>query len=133
MRRGDRFKQGEQGFTFIAVLAAMLLLALASQGVMTVLSAQAHRTREAESTRAIDIYARALKSYYDASPGTNKQYPEALEDLLLDKRQVTVRRHLRKLYADPLQPAALQNAWGLMRDPKGRIKAVYSTATKAAP
>lgn len=124
----------QRGFTFIAVLAAMLLLALAAQQVMSVLSAQAQRIRTEESARFTKIYAEAIQSYYDATPGVRKQYPEQLEDLLLDQRQVSLRRHLRRLYPDPLQPnlPAHDLGWGLERDARGHIQAVFSTAKAPA-
>lgn len=116
-----------RGFTFVMVLAAMLILALASQGVLTVLSTQAQQERRLEQQRIEAIYAKALKAYYNASPGTRKQYPETLEDLLLDKRQVTIQRHLRRLYADPLQPQVpAEAAWDMTRDGAGRIQAITS-------
>ncbi len=116
------------GFTFIAVLAAMLLLALATQGVMVVVSTQAQRMRTEESARIVALYAQAIQSYYEATPGVRKQYPERLEELLLDKRQVSVQRHLRRLYANPLQPraSAQGDGWTLQRDAQGRIHAVIS-------
>jgi type II secretory pathway pseudopilin PulG len=81
----------------------------------------------AEQQRIQTIYASAIKAYYNASPGTRKQYPESLEDLLLDKRQVTIKRHLRRLYADPMQPQVpASTAWDVERDVSGRIQAVYS-------
>jgi type II secretory pathway pseudopilin PulG len=142
MRPGDLLKMAKQrnpyaltirlglaqrGFTFVMVLAAMLIVALAAQGVMTVLSAQAHRSRSAEQQRIEAIYAAAIQSYFNASPGVRKQNPELLEDLLLDKRQVTIKRHLRRLYADPLQPLVpVSLAWEVVRDSHGRIAAVQS-------
>lgn len=117
----------QRGFTFVMVLAAMLILALASQGVMSVLSTQAQQERRLEQQRIGAMYAKALKAYYNASPGTRKQYPETLEDLLLDKRQVTIQRHLRRLYADPLQPQVqAEAAWDIKRDGAGRIQTITS-------
>jgi hypothetical protein len=56
------------------------------------------------------------------------EYPESLDDLIVDRRFVTTTRHLRKLYADPLDPA---RAWGLVRAPDGGIQGIYSQDTRA--
>jgi type II secretory pathway pseudopilin PulG len=114
----------QHGFTIIALMVALLLLALGTQGVMVSLSDQAEREREAQLKRVNAIYAKAIKDYYEASPGTNKQYPEKLEDLLLDKRFVTTRRHLRQLYENPTKLPPTLAAWKFDRDQSGRITAV---------
>ena len=43
-------------------------------------------------------YERALRSYYNASPGSVKTLPANLDDLLADPRHLGVVRHLRKDY-----------------------------------
>ncbi|MFY9316607.1 MAG: type II secretion system protein, partial [Burkholderiales bacterium] len=47
------------------------------------------------------------------------------EDLLEDKRYLTVQRYLRRVYADPITGKA---DWGLVPAPGGGIMGVYSTA-----
>jgi hypothetical protein len=86
-------------------------------------SAQLKREKEQELLRVGAMYARALGSYRDASPGSLRQYPDRLEALLLDTRYVGVRRHLRMLYADPTNPG---QPWGLMLDADKHIVGVYS-------
>lgn len=51
--------------------------------------------------------------------------PRTLEELLQDPRTPGVRRHLRKIYADPLTG---RPSWGLVKDPAGYIIGVYSLA-----
>ena len=43
----------------------------------------------------------AIRSYALSSPG-GQRYPQRLEDLVLDPRFPFVKRHLRRIYADPL-------------------------------
>ncbi len=116
-----RRRQG--GFTFVAVLAALFLLALASQKVMTVVSQQAQREREAELLRIGAAYRAAIGAYHDRSPGSLKRWPPSLEALLDDRRFVTLQRHLRRLYPDPITRS---QAWGLVFAPDGGIAGVYS-------
>lgn len=113
----------QRGFTLVAVLAALFLLALALQTVMGVVSQQAQREREAELLRVGAAYRAAIGAYHDQSPGSVKRWPPSLEALLDDRRFVTLQRHLRRLYADPITRS---NAWGLVPAPDGGIAGVYS-------
>ncbi|WP_439590383.1 prepilin-type N-terminal cleavage/methylation domain-containing protein [Hydrogenophaga sp.] len=113
----------QHGFTLLAVLAAMFLLALASQQVMSVVSQQAQRDREAELLRIGAAYQAAIGAYHDQSPGSVKRWPPSLEALLDDRRFVTLQRHLRRLYADPITRT---NTWGLVPAPDGGIAGIYS-------
>ncbi|MFO1318351.1 MAG: hypothetical protein U1F52_01935 [Burkholderiales bacterium] len=79
------------------------------------------REREADLLFVGDQYRLAISSYYRHSP-TTPEFPRTLEDLLEDKRSPTVRRHLRRLYRDPMSGRA---EWGLVRI-GDRIAGVYS-------
>lgn len=121
MKVGETRRQA--GFTFVAVLLllALCMLGLAVAGPLW--SQQVKREREQELLRIGTLYAQALASYRDASPGSLKQYPKQLEALLLDTRFVGIRRHLRTLYADPVNPG---QPWGMVLDTDGRVTGVYS-------
>jgi type II secretory pathway pseudopilin PulG len=118
----------QHGFTYIAVLVAMLMLSLATQGVMTYVSQQAQREREADLLRVGQTYVQAIGAYYEATPGSVKRWPAELEDLLEDRRLVAVVRHMRELYADPI---ARTPQWDLIRAPDGGIAGVRSTSSLA--
>jgi type II secretory pathway pseudopilin PulG len=65
----------------------------------------------------------AIRSYYVASGMvTQREYPARLEDLLQDSRMAGTRRHLRRIYRDPMTGKA---EWGLVRF-GGRIIGVHS-------
>jgi type II secretory pathway pseudopilin PulG len=115
--------QTQTGFTLVAVLAAMFLLALATQQVMQVVSQQAQREREADLLRIGTAYAQAIGTYYESSPGTVKEWPTSLQDLVNDRRFVTLRRHLREVYADPITRSV---QWGTVPALGGGIAGVYS-------
>lgn len=68
-------------------------------------------------------FRRAIGLYYERTPGTVKQYPKKLDDLLEDKRQTSLARYLRKIYIDPLTAS---QKWGLVPGPDGTIMGVYS-------
>jgi len=112
----------QQGFTLVAVLGAMLLVALATERVTFVASEAARRQREEDLLRMGTAYADAVRSYYLASPGAEKRWPTSLADLTDDRRFVQVRRHLREPYPDPMT----RGDWLLLRAPDGGIAGVYS-------
>jgi prepilin-type N-terminal cleavage/methylation domain-containing protein len=126
MKPGDRNGQG--GYTLVAalVLLALCMTGLAVAGPMW--SQQVRREREQELIRVGTRYAQALASYRDSSPGSLKQFPLRLNDLLVDTRFVGVARHMRKLYADPVSPG---QPWGLVQDIEGRITGVFSLSGDA--
>ncbi len=110
----------------LAVLAALTLLALSLQGVMWIVSTQTQREREWELlTVGAEIRA-AIGRYVQATPGTTPQWPPSLEALLDDKRSVTLRRHLRKIYTDPLTRST---EWGIVQAPDGGVAGVYSKSS----
>jgi type II secretory pathway pseudopilin PulG len=118
----------------MALLVALLVLSLATQKVVLVISEQTSRAREQDTLNLGVLYVLAIKSYYEASPGTSKQLPSNVDDLLEDTRYVYIRRHLRRAYKDPLSQG---EGFGLLRTSNGRIEGVYSaplaTTTKIAP
>lgn len=121
MRVGNAHHQ--RGFTMAAVLAAMLILALATQSVMTYVSQQDLREREADLLRIGQTYAQAIGAYYESSPGNLKRWPRTLEDLTEDKRFVGTRRHLREIYPDPMTRSA---NWGIVMSEDGGIAGIHS-------
>jgi len=71
-------------------------------------------------------YRNALNSYYESTPSGAKTYPFSLQDLLLDKRFPNVKRHIRKIYPDPMTGKA---EWGINRT-QGRIVGIYSLSNQ---
>jgi len=123
-----RTRAGSAGFTLVAtlLLVALVALGLALAGPMW--SQQAQRDNERELMRIGTAYAQAIAAYKRASPGSDKQYPATLEALLLDTRFVGTVRHLRKAYTDPINRG---QPWGLVRNEGGRIVGVYSLSPTA--
>jgi type II secretory pathway pseudopilin PulG len=121
-------RRGERGYTFVAVLVllAICMLGLSAAGPMW--SQDTRRNKELELLRVGVLYAKALKSYHDAAPGSMKNFPQRLEQLALDDRFVGVRRHLRKVYSDPVNAG---KPWGLVLDDRQGIIGVYSLSGEA--
>jgi hypothetical protein len=85
------------------------------------------RDKERELLFVGNEFRKAIGLYYERTPGGAKQYPKKLEDLLLDKRQTSVARYLRRLYVDPLTG---KKEWGLVKGAGETIMGVYSLSAE---
>ena len=113
------------GFSYIGVLLAVAIVGIAMTAANRYWSTVIQRERETELLFRGHQIREAIRSYYENPPaGQSKQYPRAIGDLLRDPRYLQTRRHLRKLYVDPLTGS---NDWVIIRDAGGRIKGVGST------
>lgn len=111
-----------RGFAYLGVLLVVAALGAGVAAVGPLWATAQQRDKERELLHVGEQFRRAIASYYESSPGT-KQYPRQLEDLLLDPRLPGTRRHLRKIYRDPMTNT-LQ--WGTVAAPGGGIMGVYS-------
>jgi type II secretory pathway pseudopilin PulG len=111
------------GFTYVGVLVLVALLGLVLAGAGQAWRHQAQRERETELLFAGTQIRAAIASYLGNSPGS-PEYPPSLEALLEDRRLPVVRRHLRRIYADPMTGKA---DWVLVLA-AGRITGVHSRA-----
>jgi type II secretory pathway pseudopilin PulG len=116
------------GFTFIGLLIIISISGIILSAVGIVWHQDAQRNKEQELLFAGDAYRQAITSYFESSPNGIKQYPQKLEDLILDKRFPNVKRHIRTLYPNPFSK---DHSWELILE-QGKIKAV-TTASKLAP
>ena len=114
----------QRGFGYLLVLFALAAVGLALAGVGQVWHTTAQREKEAELLFIGNQFRQAIGAYYAQTPGTIRQFPTRLEDLLEDKRFAVPRRHLRKLYRDPMTGTT---QWGLAKA-GDRIMGVYSLA-----
>lgn len=104
------------GFTYVSVLILSAIISLTATAALQVGAIVERRTAE-EELLAIGIeFRQALRSYALASPSGHPPLPRSLQDLLNDQRTPVLRRHLRKLYADPLTG---RQEWGLVLAPDG--------------
>lgn len=110
------------GFTYLGVLLLIAVNSVALAASGTLWSSVAQREHERQLLWVGGQYAQALRSYYRASPGL-AQYPQELTDLLVDNRFPEARRHIRRLYPDPITGS---DEWGVVRAIDGRITGVHS-------
>lgn len=117
----------QRGVTLIVVLVMIVILGLSAGLAGQTISSLVQREREAELLWRGDQYRKAIASYYApvGQGGAGLQaYPQRLEDLLRDNRVLGVKRHLRRLYPDPMTGAPFQ----ALKDPAGRLNGVRSAS-----
>lgn len=118
----------ERGFTYAAMLLAVAIVGIGLSAAGQSWSTAAQREREAELLFVGGEFRRAIRSYVLASPGAQR-YPRRLEDLIADDRFPSARRHLRRIYRDPMTG---KREWGLVQAPGGGVMGVHSLSEAAA-
>ena len=113
----------QRGFTYLAVLFLVAIMGAVLAATATVWHTLAQRDKERELLYIGHEFRAAIGLYYERTPGTAKQFPKKLADLLEDKRQTNLARYLRKRYIDPLTAS---KEWGLVAGPGETIMGVYS-------
>jgi type II secretory pathway pseudopilin PulG len=133
MLNGDKTMQAKQnsnfnkGFTYIGLL---LFIAITGVGLSVAGMSWQYQVRAEKEKQLLFVgaeFRNAINSYYESSPNAAKVYPASLNDLLLDKRMPNIKRHLRKVYLDPMTG---KSDWGFEIQ-QGRIVGIYSQSTLA--
>lgn len=119
----------QQGFTYFAVLALVVITSIGALAAGRLWQTAERRERERELLAAGQSLRQAIASYRSLAVAGRREYPRALDDLLLDPRLPGLRRHLRRI---PIDPITGQSEWGLVRAPDGGIQGVHSLS-EAAP
>ena len=121
--------RAERGFTYVLLLFSVALMgaALAALGTQWQLAGQ--REREAELLfRGLQIRD-ALQRFNALTPSGTLGLPLTLDELLVDRRGLEPRFHLRRLYADPFSGQA---DWALLREADGGIVGLHSRSQRPA-
>lgn len=117
----------QAGFSYLWVLLLVAFLGMGLTLAVEIETTAAQRDREKELLAIGRQFRTALARYYDIQmPGGKHLYPATLEALLQDNRIPGVRRHLRKIFVDPMTGKA---EWGLVQV-GGRIVGVHSLSDK---
>lgn len=121
---GSPGRMQQRGLTFLWALLLLFAITLGLGKLLEVQSTYHQRFLEDELLWTGEQYRRAIEHYYQASPGTDKKLPEKIEDLLLDPRLLTMTRHLREAYLDPIT----NQPFSEIRNYQGRLIGVRSTS-----
>ena len=113
------------GFAYLYLIFLIALLSVAAAATAAIYRYDRIRSEEAELLRIGAEFRHALHGFRDSRP--ERAYPASLDDLLLDRRSYPYRRHLRKLYYDPI---TRKQDWGLVMS-EGHIVGVHSISDRA--
>jgi len=112
------------GFTYLSVIIVVAIIGLVAAASLK-LGATIQRSRAEQQLLVIGAaFSDALQSYADATPAGELAQPPSLKELLRDPRFPTPRRHLRKIFVDPMTG---KDEWGIVYlGTKTGVMAVYS-------
>ncbi len=117
--------RNSRGFTYIALLAALVIIGISLGAAGKYWQNVMLRDKEEELLFRGDQYRQAIELYYTAK--TPNQYPQSIDDLLVDNRTGSGKRHLRQRYKDPFTGEDFVE----IRDPlTNRITGVHSGSDK---
>lgn len=111
-----------RGYALITALIIVMIVSLASTVAVGVAQTDLQREREVQLLFVGNQMREALSSYYGSTAGGVAQFPESLDQLLIDERWPQPRHHLRRLWPDP---TTNYTDWALVRS-QGRIVGVHS-------
>ncbi len=114
---------GEKGFTYPAALLLIIIVSISLMVVQKQWSTTVKREKEKELFFRAGQIIDGIESFYISSSKDSQQYPRSLKVLLKDNRFQGVKRHLRKIYKDPMTK---HGEWGIIYDGKGGIKGIFS-------
>jgi type II secretory pathway pseudopilin PulG len=120
--------QYQSGVSYIGVLVLVALMGITAAVAADVWHTNRKREAERELLFVGNQYRQAIGHYYEHGPGPVKAYPKTLQDLLRDPRTPGMKRHLRKIYRDPVTGS---EEWGLVRGAAGEIMGVFSLSEEA--
>jgi type II secretory pathway pseudopilin PulG len=122
--------QGEGGFTYVGLIVLVAIIGLVGAATLKVDALLRRAAAEEELLEIGAAFSQALKSYAEATPRGQPTYPPSLQELLKDPRSPAIRRHLRKIFVDPMTGKA---EWGIVHAGSDTgVLAVYSLS-KAKP
>ena len=119
-----RAQQAEEGFTYVGLVIFVAILGLVGAATLKVDSLLRRAAAEQELLEIGAEYSEALRSYAAATPRGYPTAPPTMQDLLRDPRFPGTRRHLRRIYVDPVTG---RQEWGIVwQGDKVGVLAVYS-------
>jgi len=123
-RRAAANLRRETGFTYVGLIVLVAIIGLVGAATLKVDSLLRRAAAENELLEIGAAFSEALRSYAAATPPGQPSAPPTLQDLLKDPRFPGTRRHLRKIFVDPVTG---RNEWGVLyQGDKIGVLAVYS-------
>ncbi|WBS04504.1 type II secretion system protein [Pseudoduganella sp. SL102] len=110
MRNGERRHRGG-GFTYVGLVILVAIIGLVAATTVRVGVTLQRAQAERDLLHIGEQFSDALKSYAAATPAGQPRLPPTLKELLKDPRFPGTRRHLRKVFVDPMTGKA---EWGIL-------------------
>jgi type II secretory pathway pseudopilin PulG len=101
----------QAGFTYVGLVVFVAILGMVGAATLKVDGLLRRAAAEQELLEIGAVYSAALRSYAAATPRGFPPVPPTLQDLLKDPRFPGTRRHLRKLFVDPITGGT---EWGIV-------------------
>jgi type II secretory pathway pseudopilin PulG len=136
--------RAQRGFSYLWLLLLIAILGFGLTIASEFLVTAQQRDKERELLAIGHQFRQAIASYYEfqnpavvnsasqattatgANPANRREYPSSLDNLLLDERSLVPKRHLRKIFVDPMSG---KSEWGLYKQ-GGRIVGIFSLSEK---
>ncbi len=107
---------------------ALLVIALGLAFLLSTSGFQTYWSKERRLIAAADEIVTAIKAYRAASPGTAKEFPIALTDLMRDPRMLVDKSYLSNL---PIDPITQKQEWGVVRNKDNQVIGVHSLSDES--
>ena len=111
-----------RGWIALLIVAAGIAFLFGTSGFQT------YWSKERRLFAAANEIVTALKAYRDASPGTAKEFPLELADLIHDPRMLADKGYLTTL---PVDPIAQKQEWGVVRNKNNQVIGVHSLSNES--
>lgn len=99
------------GFTYLGLIVLLMVIGLVGAATLKAGTVLQRAAAEEELLEIGAQFSEALRSYAAATPEGQLRQPRSLQDLLKDPRFPNPRRHLRKIFVDPVTGKA---EWGIV-------------------
>lgn len=106
-----RASSRQGGFTYLGLIVLVTVIGLVGAATLKVDSLLQRAAAEEELLAVGAAFSAALESYAAATPQGQPPQPPSLQELLKDPRTPGLRRHLRKIFVDPMTGGT---EWGIV-------------------
>lgn len=120
----------QAGFTYLALVILLAIIALVGAALLRIDALEQRARAEQDLLEIGAAFSAALDSYAAATPPGALPHPPTLQELLRDPRSPTPRRHLRRIFVDPITG---KTEWGIVHlgDADQGIVAIHSLSDAA--
>ena len=114
----------QNGFTYLGLIILVSVIGIVGAATLKIGALMQRAQAEETLLDTGAAFSAALQSYAQATPKGQPLQPPSLQELLKDPRTPALRRHLRKIFVDPVTGST---EWGVLyRADRSGVVAVYS-------